>query len=141
MRIKAAASLPLPEKAGNGFVVLGDEIAHHSSKDGSKLDFPIRRLTLRIDGGRELVLITNDFDAEALAIGQLYKTRWDIELLFRWLKQHLKIRRFIGRCETAIRIQIACSPASRSPASTGRQVTPSQPQSKSCPSQLELAYA
>jgi putative transposase len=174
MRIKVAASLPLPEQAGNGFVVLGDEIGHHSSKDGSKLDFPIRRLTLRIDGGRELVLITNDLDAEALAIGQLYKTRWDIELLFRWLKQHLKIRRFIGRCETAIRIQILTAmiaflllriaarqsrsklPPIRFAGLVARclftrkplarldrppQVNPSQPQSKLCPNQLELAYA
>lgn len=106
MRIDVVASLTLPEKAGEGFVILSDEIGHHSSKDGSRLDFPLRRLTLRIDDGRELTLITNDLDAGALDIGQLYKTRWGIELLFRWLKQHLKIRSFLGRCETAIRIQI-----------------------------------
>ena len=106
MRIHVVASLPLPEKPGNGFVILSDEIGYHSSKDGSRLDFPLRRLTLQIDDGRELPLITNDLDACALTIGQLYKTRWDIELLFRWLKQHLKIRSFLGRCETAIRIPI-----------------------------------
>ena len=106
MRIDVVARLALPEKAGNGFVILADEIGHHSSKDGSRLDFPLRRLTLKIDDGREFTLITNDLDAGALEIGRLYKSRWDIELLFRWLKQHLKIRSFFGRSQTAIRIQI-----------------------------------
>lgn len=106
MRIDEVTSLPAPVKPGDGFVILRDEIGRHSSKAGSKLDFPLRRLTLRREDGRELTLITNDLDADALDIGQLYKTRWQIELLFRWIKQHLKIRSFLGRCETAIRIQI-----------------------------------
>jgi IS4 transposase len=105
LRLDVVASLDLPAKPGDGFTVLGDEIGHHAA-GGTKLDFPLRRLTLAIDDGRKLTLITNDLDADALEIGQLYKSRWGIELLFRWIKQHLKIRSFLGRSETAIRIQI-----------------------------------
>ena len=49
---------------------------------------------------------SNDLERKAVAIGQLYKTRWQIELLFRWMKQHLRIRAFIGNNENAIRLQI-----------------------------------
>jgi len=105
LRLDAVASLDLPAKTGNGFTVLCDEIGHHVA-GGTKLNFPLRRLTLKIDDGRQFTLITNDLDACALEIGQLYKSRWDIELLFRWIKQHLKIRGFLGRSENAIRIQI-----------------------------------
>ncbi len=56
--------------------------------------------------GATLELLTNDLTRSAVAIGQLYKTRWQIELLFRWMKQHLRIRSFIGNNENAIRLQI-----------------------------------
>jgi Transposase DDE domain len=105
LRLDIVVSLDPPAKPGNGFTVLRDEIGHHAAK-GTKLDFPLRRLTLMIDEDREITLITNDLDASALEIGQLYKSRWGIELLFRWIKQHLKIKSFLGRCENAIRIQI-----------------------------------
>jgi hypothetical protein len=46
------------------------------------------------------------FERPAVNIAQLYKERWEIELLFKWLKQNLKIRRLLGRSENAVRIQI-----------------------------------
>ena len=64
-------------------------------------------MLVAIDGGRTLRLITNDLQASAERIGELYKARWQIELFFRWIKQHLKIKRFLGTSENAIRIQIA----------------------------------
>lgn len=51
-------------------------------------------------------VITNDRRRPAIEIAALYKARWDIELLFRWIKQHLRLTRFIGRSENAIRLQI-----------------------------------
>jgi IS4 transposase len=54
-----------------------------------------------------LRIVTNDLDAPAQEIADLYKTRWQIELFFRWVKQTLKIKHFIGVSENAIRIQIA----------------------------------
>lgn len=67
----------------------------------------LREVVLAIDGGRTLRLITNDLQASAERIGELYKARWQIELFFRWVKQHLKIKRFLGTSENAIRTQIA----------------------------------
>jgi IS4 transposase len=51
--------------------------------------------------------VTNDLDAKATDIAALYKQRWQIELFFRWVKQTLRIKRFIGVSENAVRIQIA----------------------------------
>ncbi len=51
-------------------------------------------------------LFTNDLDASADEIGALYKRRWEIELFFRWVKQNLKIKSFLGTSENAIRTQI-----------------------------------
>jgi hypothetical protein len=67
----------------------------------------LREVVVAIDGGRTLRLLTNDLQASAERIGELYKARWQIELFFRWVKQHLKIKRFLGTSENAIRTQIA----------------------------------
>ena len=55
---------------------------------------------------REFVFLTNATHISALQIAELYKNRWQIELFFKWLKQHLKIKRFWGTTENAVRIQI-----------------------------------
>ena len=60
----------------------------------------------RPDRADPLVLLTNDLTRTAAEIAALYKQRWQIELLFKWLKQNLKIRRFLGRSENAVRSQI-----------------------------------
>ena len=54
-----------------------------------------------------LRIVTNDLSAPAPVIADLYKRRWAIELFFRWVKQTLKIRHFLGTSENAVRIQIA----------------------------------
>ena len=51
-------------------------------------------------------IVTNDLDAPAAEIADLYKQRWQIELFFKWIKQNLKIRHFLGVSENAVRIQI-----------------------------------
>lgn len=55
---------------------------------------------------REFVFITNAMDISALQVAELYKNRWNVELFFKWLKQHLKIKKFWGTTENAVRIQI-----------------------------------
>ncbi len=67
----------------------------------------LREVHVRIDTGKILRIVSNDLDSEAEQIAQLYKTRWQIELFFRWVKQTLKIRKFLGTSENAIRCQIA----------------------------------
>jgi len=56
-----------------------------------------------------LVLLTNNFSAPAETITQLYKNRWQVELFFKWIKQHLRLRAFYGRSENAVRSQIWCA--------------------------------
>ena len=53
-----------------------------------------------------ITLITNDLNRTTIEIAALYKRRWQIELLFRWIKQHLNIRKFMGKNDNAIRLQI-----------------------------------
>ena len=68
-----------------------------------------RMVVVTIDTGKKLKLFTNDLDSPAETIADLYKTRWQIELFFRWIKQNLKIRRFYGRSANAVRLQIAAA--------------------------------
>ena len=68
---------------------------------------PVREVRVRTDTGKVLRILSNDLDAPAREIADLYKRRWAIELFFRWVKQTLKIRHFLGVGENAVRIQIA----------------------------------
>ena len=55
---------------------------------------------------RRLVLLTNDFTLPALTIAQLYKCRWQVELFFKWIKQHLRIKAFYGTSDNAVKTQV-----------------------------------
>ncbi len=55
---------------------------------------------------REFIFLTNNFKISSLQIAELYKNRWQVELFFKWIKQHLKIKKFWGTTENAVRIQI-----------------------------------
>lgn len=55
---------------------------------------------------REFIFLTNAMQISALQVAELYKNRWQVELFFKWLKQHLKIKKFWGTTENAVRIQI-----------------------------------
>lgn len=70
-------------------------------------DVPLREIVVVIETGKKLRIVSNDLDASAEEIADLYKARWKIELFFKWVKQNLKIRRFIGTSEAAVRTQIA----------------------------------
>ena len=60
----------------------------------------------RANQDREFVFLTNATHISSLVVAELYKNRWQIELFFKWLKQHLKIKKFWGTAENAVRIQI-----------------------------------
>ncbi len=53
-----------------------------------------------------LVFLTNNFDLPALTIADLYRCRWQVELFFKWIKQHLRIKRFFGTSENAVKTQV-----------------------------------
>jgi IS4 transposase len=67
----------------------------------------VREVRITTETGKVLRLLSNDLDASAEEIADLYRRRWAIELFFRWVKQTLKITRFVGTSENAVRIQIA----------------------------------
>ena len=105
---------PLGERPAEGAAILADrtiQVGHRRPKAGAPAN-PLYRTTLREvvverdGGGAPLVLLTNDLDRPAAEIARLYKERWQIELFFKWLKQNLKIRRFLGRSENAVRTQV-----------------------------------
>jgi putative transposase len=110
MKLDTVCLREFKEADGNGFTVLEDAEVSFASKGDSKLPIKLRRVTVkRHADSTTLTLLTNDLKRTAVAIGQLYKTRWQIELLFRWMKQHLRIRAFIGNNENAIRLQIVAA--------------------------------
>ena len=55
---------------------------------------------------QNLVFLTNNFDLPALTVAQLYRCRWQVELFFKWIKQHLRIKAFYGTTENAVKTQI-----------------------------------
>lgn len=91
---------------GDGFKILRDAEVKLVSKGDSKLPMPLRLIKVKRVAAKTITILTNDMTRSATGIAALYKGRWQIELLFRWLKQHLKIRRFMGYNENAIRLQL-----------------------------------
>src|SRR3990172_11454657 len=68
---------------------------------------PLRRISFfDIEKHRRLVFLTNNFVLPALTIAQLFKSRWKIELFFKWIKQNLRIKAFYGTSENAVKTQI-----------------------------------
>jgi hypothetical protein len=70
-------------------------------------DRPLRRIKFNDpQTGKRLVFLTNNFALDALTIAKLYKYRWQVELFFKWIKQHLRIKAFFGTSENAVKSQI-----------------------------------
>jgi Transposase DDE domain/Domain of unknown function (DUF4372) len=105
--LSVVANNPLPA----GSSVLSDRIGHLRKRMArsriNPFQDPVRELRVRTETGSVLRIVTNDLDAPADEIAELYKRRWQIELFFRWIKHSLKIRHFLGTSENAVRIQIA----------------------------------
>lgn len=78
----------------------------------SKKGYPekIRRIKyFDKDNNREFIFITNNMTIEAIEIAALYKKRWKVELFFKWIKQHLRVKSFWGQNENAVKVQIYCA--------------------------------
>lgn len=99
--------LPVPRDGA----VRSDRIGFLPRRQGSGQRNPfgdaVREVCVRLDTGKTLRILSNDLDAPAEEIADLYRRRWAIELFFRWVKQVLKIRHFLGTSENAVTIQIA----------------------------------
>jgi len=106
MRLRAHVIRAVQEPRGDDFTIIEDAEVRLVSKGDSRLAMPLRRIKVRRDKAGFITLITNDLARSAVEIAALYKSRWQIELLFRWIKQHLRIRKFLGNNDNAIRLQI-----------------------------------
>lgn len=108
-RMKSNAVYEVIEnKETNAEHILEDQVIRLTSVKAKK-DCPtnLRRVTIvREDDKKVLSFITNDLDRTAQEIADLYKARWQIELFFKWIKQNLEIKRFFGRSENAVKIQV-----------------------------------
>ena len=72
----------------------------------------LRRIRFRDpESGKTLVFLTNNTALPALTIAALYKSRWQVELFFKWIKQHLRIKHFLGTSENAVKTQVWCAVA------------------------------
>lgn len=92
----------------NNPAITSDQIIKYSSKqrDGDKL-YPIRRIGyVDPETGQRYVFITNHFDWSAQTIADIYKQRWQVELFFKWIKQNLKIKSFLGNSKNAVLTQV-----------------------------------
>lgn len=102
-KFKRVSSQPVDRKTG----LICDQVVQlvwFYSKQG----YPdrLRRIGLRDDEGRYLVLLTNQMELPTRTICDLYRQRWQVELFFKWIKQHLRIKRFFGNSENAVKTQI-----------------------------------
>jgi hypothetical protein len=78
-----------------------------SSASSKHYPDPLRRVRFHdSEHDQTLVFLTNNFDLPALTIARLYKSRWKVELFFKWIKQHLRIKAFYGNSENAVKTQI-----------------------------------
>ncbi|MBU4530615.1 MAG: IS4 family transposase [Hoeflea sp.] len=106
-RLEVTAEQPLPE--GNR-AILADRIGllpqRMARSRKNPMADPVREIEVRISTGKTIRILTNDLDAPAGEIADLYKQRWQIELFFKWIKQNLRIRHFLGTSENAVRIQV-----------------------------------
>jgi IS4 transposase len=112
-RFKSNTPLEVAEelKVKQGGNILSDRIGFLPARQAKNRQNPmssaVREVTITTETGKVLRILTNDLDADAEDIADLYRRRWAIELFFRWVKQTLRITRFIGTSENAVRIQIA----------------------------------
>jgi len=87
--------------------IIADQEILLSSKKGQECPVTLRRIHfVRKEDDKEIILITNDLDRKASEVMALYKQRWDIELFFKWIKQNLRLKRFIGTSKNAVKIQV-----------------------------------
>jgi hypothetical protein len=104
MRYRRCAWRPVDRSTG---LRSDQDIRLTGPKSSQRYPARLRRVHY-VDADRDLRLIflTNNFQLDALTIAQLYRARWQIELFFRWIKQHLRIRAFYGTSENAVKTQV-----------------------------------
>lgn len=111
---KNVAICMIEQKKVDNETVLEDGIFKFKNKTprGGKVNLyqqTLRRVSIKREEKKPLVLVTNRHDLPAEVIGELYKARWEIELFFKWIKQNLKLKKFLGASSNAVKIQIVAA--------------------------------
>lgn len=110
-RLKSnSPTMLLEERQARGEGIVFDRVVQLSQRLASQrtnpMSAPLRMIGVTIETGRQIILLSNDLDAPAIAIAELYKARWQVELFFKWIKQNLKLAHFFGTTPNAVTIQI-----------------------------------
>lgn len=104
LKFKRMYSNKVDKSTGIIYDQIGKLLGHYVS-----VDYPEKLRRIKFydqENDRELIFLTNNFELPSLQVAFLYKERWQVELFFKWIKQHLKIKSFWGTTENAVRIQI-----------------------------------
>jgi hypothetical protein len=97
-------SAPTDRKTG---IICDQTVVFAGVKSAADYPHKLRRIKLKdLESGRLLVFLTNNFALPATTIAELYRNRWQVELFFKWIKQHLRIKKFYGLSENAVKCQI-----------------------------------
>jgi IS4 transposase len=104
VKFKRMYSNKIDKSTGIKYDQIGKIEGFYSSKDYPE---KIRKVKFfDVEKNKLLIFLTNNFELKAQDIALLYKQRWQVELFFKWIKQHLKVKTFWGTTENAVRIQI-----------------------------------
>ena len=93
-------------------VICDQTIALNGPLSSQRYPQHLRRIRFKHpESGKTLIFLTNHFQLPAFTVCSLYKSRWQVELFFKWIKQHLHIKRFLGTSENAVKTQVWCAVA------------------------------
>ncbi len=107
MDARRIRSMPSDRSQG---VICDQRVALNGHTSSGHYPEHLRRVRYRdVETAKTLVFLTNNMALPALTICALYKKRWQVELFFKWIKQHLRIKRFMGISENAVKTQIWCA--------------------------------
>lgn len=107
MNARRVYSMPTDRATG---MICDQRIALNGHYSAKAYPEQLRRIRFKDpESGKTLLFLTNNTTLPASTIAALYKSRWQVELFFKWIKQHLRIKRFIGNSENAVKTQIWCA--------------------------------
>jgi len=97
-------SRPVDRSTG---LICDQTIVLQGPKSSKRYPVALRRIRVRdLETGKRITLLTNHFDLPAKTVADLYRSRWQVEIFFKWIKQHLRIKAFYGTSENAVKTQI-----------------------------------
>ena len=109
MATRRVYSAPVDRATG---VICDQRVMLNGHQSAKRYPEHLRRVRFKdSDSGKTLVFLTNNTTLPALKIAALYKSRWSVELFFKWIKQHLRIKHFLGNSENAVKTQVWCAVA------------------------------